>query len=391
MSLTSWLPGGLASSAESNDTLNMSDTDRNNSDSTATAGTSSAAPVSKLDDVVNSTAHHELVKAAISAAAETRDEVSYLQHFRSGLKVANIRALAGAVFQLQRKLVAADKTNKTLEASIAKGKVNNVDNTFREVKHRSVGKKSVQAKPSPVVTKNPFQALVEREGDDVNNAVMNNVDTAAPAPPAVCPSVKEMNGSLCNDKSKCNMAHPDQCKDYDSCWPNRRPDCNRWHLAVPLSVHYRQIKERRRLERERSSRKCRQLYAKPTRKQRETPAPGATQGPGFVVNLPSPTNIDTSSRANMPGSSSSGGSRTGALVLVLPPLIPPAPFWQQQQQRRRHQQQGQWQHPGRSNYDTEFPPLNNADVNKTVAELLRALNINNIDSRRITEPENSLW
>ena len=41
----------------------------------------------------------------------------------------------------------------------------------------------------------------------------------------------------------------------------------------------------------------------------------------------------------------------------------------------------------RNKYDTEFPPLNNASVNRTVRGLLNALNTD----RRITEPENSYW
>ena len=249
MSLASWLPGGLASSAESNDTTNMSDTDRNNADSASVAGTSSTAtapapaPVSKLDDVVNSTAHHELVKTAITAAAETRDEASYLELFKSGLKIANIRALAGAVYYLQRKLVETNKTNRELEDAVTKARANNADN-FVHVKHKGVGKKSKKfPAPTSVVTKNPFQALLERDGEEEE---VNNVDTA----PAVCPSVKERNEALCTDKTQCALAHPEQCRDYDNCWPTRRPECTLWHLSVPLSVHYKQIKERRRLERE---------------------------------------------------------------------------------------------------------------------------------------------
>ena len=385
MSLASWLPGGLASSAESNDTTNMSDTDRNNADSASAASTSSTAPaptpVSKLDDVVNSTAHHELVKAAIKAAAETRDEASYLQHFRSGLKVANIRALAGAVFQLQRKLVAADKANRELEA-----KVNNVD-AFREVKHKGVGKKSVQAKPSPVVTKNPFQALVEREGDDVNDAEVNNADTAAPTP-AVCVSIKERNESLCADKSKCSMAHPEQCRDYDNCWPTRRPDCALWHLAVPLSVHYRQIKERRRLERE----KLKKVSA--TIRQAHDRAgnarPRGLPGPRAHHQHPHPHQRRHQQRRQQPQQQQQQrhqwqqqrGQR------------PPPPWKQQQRQQQRPSLRRRPTGPppppwgaGRINYDTEFPPLDNVGVNQTVAELLKALN----NSRRITEPDNSYW
>ena len=44
-------------------------------------------------------------------------------------------------------------------------------------------------------------------------------------------------------------------------------------------------------------------------------------------------------------------------------------------------------------YDTDFPPLSKTgvDVGQTVREVLKALNIDNTDSRRITEPDNSLW
>ena len=46
---------------------------------------------------------------------------------------------------------------------------------------------------------------------------------------------------------------------------------------------------------------------------------------------------------------------------------------------------------GQNKYDTDFPPLNKADVGQTVREVLKALNIDNIDNRRITEPDNSYW
>ena len=46
---------------------------------------------------------------------------------------------------------------------------------------------------------------------------------------------------------------------------------------------------------------------------------------------------------------------------------------------------------GQNKYDTDFPPLNKTDVGHTVREVLKALNIDNIDNRRITEPDNSYW